>query len=132
MNDSLTIWAGFYIGEFLHEITSACGIKLTDVHVIGYSVGAHIAGYAGKRAQQLSALSLGRITALDAQLYPFIFVAEENRLSKSDAELVVAVHTNGNFKGFLEPIGHIDFYPNGGVIQPGCNDLIGNKYQELS
>lgn len=50
----------------------------------------------------------------------------DTRLDISDAEFVDIMHTNaGNASGggiaFGEPIGHVDFYVNGGQIQPGCN-----------
>lgn len=33
------------------------------------------------------------------------------------------IHTNGANQGFLQRIGHADFYPNGGLSQPGCSAL---------
>lgn len=50
----------------------------------------------------------------------------ETRLDTTDADFVDIIHTNSgtlvdNELSFLPPIGHIDFYPNGGQFQPGCN-----------
>ena len=44
------------------------------------------------------------------------------RLDKDDAFLVDVIHTDGgrNGMGMMKPIGHMDFYPNGGAKQPGC------------
>lgn len=42
------------------------------------------------------------------------------RLSEEDAEFVDVVHTDAGHYGFIKPIGHADFYPNGGTAQPGC------------
>ncbi|XP_043529865.1 inactive pancreatic lipase-related protein 1-like isoform X2 [Frieseomelitta varia] len=48
------------------------------------------------------------------------------KLHKSDASFVDVIHTNGKLLsqiglGLPEPIGHVDFYPNGGRSQPGCD-----------
>ncbi|KAJ4428052.1 hypothetical protein ANN_24066 [Periplaneta americana] len=46
----------------------------------------------------------------------------EDRLDPSDAEFVQVIHTAGGFLSFLEPLGHADFYPNGGKNpQPSCS-----------
>ena len=56
------------------------------------------------------------------------------RLDKSDADYVDVIHSNGDSLiigglGAWEPIGHVDFYPNGGRAQRGCqNLLIGGLY----
>ncbi|KFP33124.1 Pancreatic triacylglycerol lipase, partial [Colius striatus] len=50
----------------------------------------------------------------------------EVRLDKSDAEFVDVIHTDSApmipYLGFgmSTPIGHLDFYPNGGKEMPGC------------
>lgn len=49
----------------------------------------------------------------------------EKRLSPEDAEFVDVLHTYtrealGVSIGIQQPIGHIDIYPNGGDVQPGC------------
>lgn len=66
-----------------------------------------------------------RITALDpaGPLFDNIFVSEDDRLSKDDADLVVVLHTDAGKFGFGSSCGHIDIYPNGGrAPQPGCRD----------
>lgn len=42
------------------------------------------------------------------------------RLDKSDALFVDVIHTSAKSLGIQNPIGHADFYPNHGSIQPGC------------
>lgn len=41
-------------------------------------------------------------------------------LTKSSAEVVEVIHTNGVW-GNPESVGHIDFYINDGMNQPGCH-----------
>lgn len=46
----------------------------------------------------------------------------EGHLTAADAMFVDVIHTDGGNFGFPNPLGHVDFYPNGGKpIQPGCN-----------
>ena len=46
-------------------------------------------------------------------------------LDITDADFVDIIHTNGgnddDHMAIFETIGHVDFYPNGGQDQPGCD-----------
>jgi len=65
--------------------------------------------------------ALGRITGLDPALILFSFHDPTSRLADTDASYVDVIHTCGGWMGFEKPIGHADFYPNGGSpSQPGC------------
>ncbi|GFR17835.1 pancreatic triacylglycerol lipase, partial [Trichonephila clavata] len=99
-------------------------IPLSSVHVIGHSLGAHVAGYAGQRLNKL-----GRITGLDPAEPYFQYTLEEVRLDPSDANFVDVIHTDGGSfitggLGMIQDCGHVDFYPNGGKRQPGCNQNV--------
>ncbi|XP_013161883.1 PREDICTED: pancreatic lipase-related protein 3-like [Papilio xuthus] len=112
-----------FIGEKLGSVLSQIikkGQDANNIIIIGHSLGAHIAGIAGKRIQQLTGKAIGRIIALDPAGPCFININRDYRLDKDDAVYVDVIHTNGGILGLKEPVGHKDFYPNGGSSQPGC------------
>ncbi|XP_034247795.1 lipase member H-like [Thrips palmi] len=91
--------------------------RLADVHLIGHSLGAHVAGVAGK------VNTVGRISGLDPAM-PLFFDSSPDRLRPTDADLVDVIHTSAGRLGYRDPTGHVDFYPNGGTVsQPGCGGL---------
>nr|XP_035955907.1 lipase member I isoform X2 [Halichoerus grypus] len=92
------------------------GASLGNFHFIGMSLGAHISGFVGKIFQG----QLGRITGLDPAGPKFSGKSFNDRLDYTDAKFVDVIHSDTNGLGIKEPLGHIDFYPNGGKTQPGC------------
>lgn len=94
-------------------------------HIIGHSLGAHIAGYCGARVP-----GLGRITALDPARPFFQHMPKSVRLDRNDAKFVDAIHSDFTPEnafllfmsfGMTTPVGHVDFYPNGPpLLQAGC------------
>lgn len=97
------------------------GLSSEDIHLLGISLGAHIAGWTGKYFRQYKGRSVGRITGLDPAGPCFSYAYSDERLDKSDAIYVDVIHSNRLMQGVLEPLGHADFYVNGGgPNQPGC------------
>lgn len=88
-----------------------------DIHILGFSLGAHVANYI---AQNLKPYKVKRITGLDPAMPGFLTATKDHKLDKSDGEFVDVLHTNSFMQGIPEESGHLDFYLNGGVIQPGC------------
>lgn len=43
-----------------------------------------------------------------------------------DADFVDAIHTAANRQGTSLSVGHADFWPNGGELQPGCTPETGS------
>ncbi|XP_061717667.1 pancreatic lipase-related protein 2-like [Cydia pomonella] len=110
---------GEKLGNFLSELVEN-GQDPSKLILIGHSLGAHIAGVAGKRLQQNTGQQASRITGLDPAGPCFSKVDVGARLDRGDAAYVDVVHTNAGMLGIKEPVGHKDFYPNGGMTQPGC------------
>ncbi|XP_073989005.1 pancreatic triacylglycerol lipase-like [Rhodnius prolixus] len=95
------------------------GAKPNDFHLIGHSLGAHVAGFAAKK---ITAGKIGRVTGLDPAYPGFKVDDKEGRLDSNDADFVDCIHTCGGFVAFEDPICDADFYPNGGISpQPGCS-----------
>lgn len=58
---------------------------------------------------------------LDPALPLYSPASDSERLSSSDAAFVDVIHTDGGILGYPWPLGHADFFPNGGIpLQPGC------------
>ncbi|KAG8517421.1 Inactive pancreatic lipase-related protein 1 [Galemys pyrenaicus] len=117
---------GAEVAYFIETLQSSFGYSLSNVHIIGHSLGSHAAGEAGRRTNG----TVGRITGLDPAEPCFEGTPELVRLDPSDAQFVDVIHTDaGPFIpnlgfGMSQTAGHLDFFPNGGVHMPGCNKNI--------
>uniref|UniRef100_T1GW33 Lipase domain-containing protein n=1 Tax=Megaselia scalaris TaxID=36166 RepID=T1GW33_MEGSC len=61
-----------------------------------------------------------KLSCLDPAMPLYITAGVTDKLDPSDAEFVDVIHTNALVQGKLEQCGHVDFYMNGGIMQPGC------------
>ncbi|KAH8306413.1 hypothetical protein KR018_010771, partial [Drosophila ironensis] len=109
--------AGRKVGEMIKYLQRHHGLRYDTLHVIGHSLGAHVAGHAGKT---VGSKKIAVIVGLDPALPFFCYKKPHARLSVDDAVYVESIQTNGGKLGFLQPIGKATFYPNGGTLQPGC------------
>ncbi|CAG9785427.1 unnamed protein product [Diatraea saccharalis] len=114
------------IGQELGEtlITMArSGMNMSQIHLLGHSLGAHIMGYAGKRARENGHV-VSRITGLDPAraLFEGSF-ALGNGVDRTCARFVDIVHSDPGGYGTSTSSGTVDIWPNyagSGGTQPGC------------
>ncbi|KAK0409101.1 hypothetical protein QR680_004339 [Steinernema hermaphroditum] len=123
---------GKIIAKLIETISEIHGIPYDRFRLVGFSLGAHVAGFVGK---QFNKTKIGAIYGLDpagplfSEGNPNRFykaVPRDERLDRGDADYVEILHTSGdNFMhagaGSHFQWGDVDFYANGGEHQPGCH-----------
>ncbi|KAF7266026.1 hypothetical protein GWI33_020603 [Rhynchophorus ferrugineus] len=97
---------GKTVGLFIESLLTNYDYSPDDVILIGRSLGAHVAGYAGKELNG----TLGVIVGLDPA-GPLFF--ESNSASRLNSG-------NAQFLGVNYDLADTDFWPNGEYSQPGC------------
>ncbi|KAK7100886.1 hypothetical protein V1264_023753 [Littorina saxatilis] len=115
---------GAMIAQLIMFMKNVTGARPEDMHILGHSLGAHVAGYAGERLTYL-----GRITGMDPAEPYFQNEDKVVRLDPTDALFVDIIHTDGSSFystdlgfGMGQSCGHVDYFPNGGHDQPGCEE----------
>lgn len=114
---------GASIANLVNKYVANSLLKVDDVHIIGHSLGSHVAGYAGERIVP----KISRITGLDPAGLYFEHADPKVRLDKSDAKFVDIIHTDSFSSsakikitditsigaGLVQSIGNVDFFVNG-------------------
>ncbi|XP_060520066.1 phospholipase A1 member A-like isoform X2 [Cylas formicarius] len=113
--------AGRRLGEFINFLARN-GVSLNSVHLIGHSLGAHVVAIAG---DAVKGGRVARITGLDPAGIGYGDIRQDMKWDRGDAQLVDVIHTYLKLIGAALPLGHVDFYPNGGQTQPGCPYMTG-------
>lgn len=109
------------VGRITSQFISGLRVNGSGLHLVGHSLGAHICGVAASLLAQ-EGVAVSRITGLDPAKPLFELAKLRHRLDSGDADFVDVIHTTGLTLGVFLPAGHADFYPNGGLTQPGCGD----------
>ena len=95
------VQAGRQTGKLVEDLVMEFGLKVEDIHCIGFSYGAHVVANASKELQKLGLCRIPRITAMDPGRHGFDQESADSiRLCKEDADLVDIIHTSRI--GFLE------------------------------
>ncbi|XP_045773213.1 pancreatic triacylglycerol lipase-like [Maniola jurtina] len=110
-----TVRSGGAVARFVNWLNQESGSSLTQYHIIGHGLGGHQAGVVGRNLQ-------GRvpyITSLDPALIGW--ATNINKFRRTDGQYTEVIHTNYGMYGYIADLGHMDFYPNGGISMPGCD-----------
>ncbi|XP_067127207.1 endothelial lipase-like isoform X1 [Centruroides vittatus] len=113
---------GKEIAKMIEFLQNTANLKLSQVHLIGFSLGGQVAGFTGKRLNKVS-----RISAIDPAGVCFDAFPVKYRLNRTDADFVDLLITTAGEIGMVIPVGHINIYLNGGHIQPGCSGKVINR-----
>ncbi|XP_055838370.1 phospholipase A1-like [Episyrphus balteatus] len=112
---------GRIVANFANHLHSTLGVDYDDIYLIGHSLGAQIAGSAGK---QIRPAQFNTIFALDPAGPAFRFKGMDCRIDPTDAKYVESIQTSVNL-GQIQPMGHASFFPNKGIYQKclgyGCS-----------
>ncbi|XP_058465251.1 pancreatic triacylglycerol lipase-like [Malaya genurostris] len=106
---------GAVTSRMIDMIRDTTGQSRDVINVIGFSLGAHAAGNAGKAQDG----QLNTVIGLDPA-GPLFSSGQADILTANDAIYTEAVYTNANNLAFNAPLADANFYPNGGSSQPGC------------
>ncbi|KAG6462270.1 pancreatic triacylglycerol lipase [Manduca sexta] len=107
--------------RFVNWLNSQSGGSPARYHIVGYSVGGHGAAILARHVNG----NVAYVTGLD----PAMRWDSNNVFRPNDAAYTEIIHTNAGNMGILEPHAHVDFYPNGGSGQPGCNTALCDHYR---
>ena len=80
---------GLEVARLVNKLIAEHSVAAENVHIIGHSLGSHIAGYAGERIP-----GLGRISGLDPAEPLFQGMPHFVRLDPTDALFVDVIHTD--------------------------------------
>lgn len=105
------------LAQFMDQLISLKYCRQNQFHLIGFSLGAQIAGQVSDFAKH----KLYHITGLDPARPGYQM---HHKLDASDAEFVDVIHTDPVVYSYLSPLGDADFYPNlENFHQTGCSRI---------
>ncbi|XP_054288181.1 phospholipase A1 2-like [Macrosteles quadrilineatus] len=115
--------AGDAIGEMFSRAVQQQLVKPENINIIGYSIGAQVAGYAARVVKETVG-EINFIAGLDPAGPGFHAKWKGHpalmHVSASDARIAHFYHTNSISCGTRNRVGTADFVYNKGTIQPGC------------
>ena len=128
------------IAAVLSKAFKELDINPSNTEIIGYSMGAHIAGQAAKLYEKEYGQQIHKIIGLDPAGPFYEDVHIDFRISPDDAKRVVVIHTsnsmatgfaNGGLGLYRDDLGHLDIYVKKDNSVYG-EDVASNKEHELA
>ncbi|CAG9857206.1 unnamed protein product [Phyllotreta striolata] len=104
---------GVKIRDKILDMIDGSGLDMNNCQIIGASLGAQVVGIIGLATGGL----FRQVIGLDPTAYIFFPFYDKNRISKKSGQFVQVIHTG---PGYFLPMGHADYYMNGGELQPHC------------
>ncbi|NWY64102.1 LIPR3 protein, partial [Erithacus rubecula] len=141
---------GAEVAYFITALQRMFGYSPYEIHLIGHSLGAHTAGEAGRRIRGIGRITgldpAGpyfegtppevRLDPTDANFVDVIHSNAAHFPAAGKCSCATGCLQDGHGTraltlpmplpgfGMYNTTGHLDFYPNGGTVMPGCADLI--------
>ncbi|KAJ9597563.1 hypothetical protein L9F63_011564 [Diploptera punctata] len=111
--------------RFVKYLSNNYGMSECKLHIIGLSLGSHVGAYIAKGLSDTKTKTpcVERLTGLEPAAPLFQGYSDEVQISRTDAKFVEIAHTSTLpfiGPGVREPRGHVDYYFNGNILQPGC------------
>ncbi|XP_055839777.1 pancreatic triacylglycerol lipase-like [Episyrphus balteatus] len=98
------------------------GLDRKDLMVVAHSLGSQLAGRIGRQiiSKTNGQMKIHRMAVLDPA-FPLYYPIISTSVNKNDADHLQVIHTDILTYGQPTSLGHVDFWPNGGLQgQPGC------------
>ncbi|XP_060802517.1 lipase member H-A [Amyelois transitella] len=109
-----------HVAEMIVAVTQAnVGFDPKKFDLTGFSLGAQTMSYIAKFYRDMTGVKFSRVTALDPSGLCFRNRGPDERVDIEDADRVDTIMTNIDNWGSPAPVGHVNFYINGGEKQPG-------------
>ncbi|XP_050346929.1 phospholipase A1 member A-like [Nymphalis io] len=108
---------GVSLADLIKQLVDVTAVSINSLHLVGFDLGAHIVGFAGRILDG----KVARITGLSPAAQSW--GSNSQRLNSNDANYVEVIHTDAVGvlgHGIGDPVGDVDFFVNGGTGQPGC------------
>ncbi|CAG9861215.1 unnamed protein product [Phyllotreta striolata] len=119
---------GKALGDSVWSMVENNGLMLANVTMAGNAIGAHVVGVAGRELDG----AVKQIIGL-APTEPGFFFESSPRISNTSAKFVEVIHTSGVLLAHAGPLGHADYFPNGGQLQPMCiTKILGSCSEKMA